>query len=186
MTKKSPKHHSYEVGYRRPPKQHQFKKGRSGNPAGINQITAGSGAPDLKVSLARELKKHIKIQSGKQTLSVTQAAAGIGELVKQFAKGDHRARRDLILLCDKLGVDLTSRENLQGALEDALSADDEALLADFVRRHGGEYPGRGDAAQVGSADDALRIPPAGDAKLLPAPSDNPTEPQTMKRTDRDE
>jgi Family of unknown function (DUF5681) len=178
----------YDVGYRRPPKIFQFQKGHSGNPAGINQTRARSGAPDLKVSLARELKKHVKIKSGKQTLTVTQAAAGIGELVRQFAKGDHRARRDLILLCDKLAVDLTSRETLQGALEDALSPDDEALLADFVRRHGGKYPGGGDdaAAQVGSVDDALLIPPAGDAKLLPAPSDNPTAPQTMKRTDRDE
>jgi hypothetical protein len=131
---------SYNVGYRRPPPQYQFKPGRSGNPTGINQKEAGLMAPDLKVSLERELKKSIKIQKGKQTLTVTQAAAGIGELVGQFAKGEHRARRDLILLCEKLGIDLTNREALQGALEDALSTEDEALLADFVKRHGGQYP----------------------------------------------
>ena len=67
---------SYNVGYRRPPSQYQFKPGRSGNPTGINQKRARSMASDLKVSLEHELKKSVKIQKGKQTLTVTQAAAG--------------------------------------------------------------------------------------------------------------
>jgi hypothetical protein len=127
----------YEVGYRRPPKQYQFKPGQIGNPEGINRKTPRS--PDFKASLERELRKPISIQRGKRKVVVTQDLAGIGELVRQFAKGDHRARRDLVLLCDKYGVDL-NRNALRGALEDALCAEDEALLAEFVKRHGGQYP----------------------------------------------
>jgi hypothetical protein len=55
MRKKSSKSDSaaYEVGYRRPPKQHQFQKGRSGNPTGTNRKPARS--PDFKASLERDL-----------------------------------------------------------------------------------------------------------------------------------
>jgi hypothetical protein len=28
---------NYEIGYRRPPKRYQFKRGRTANPAGINR-----------------------------------------------------------------------------------------------------------------------------------------------------
>jgi hypothetical protein len=178
---------SYNVGYRRPPPQYQFKPGRSGNPTGINQKTARSMASDLKVSLEHELKKSVKIQKGKQTLTVTQAAAGIGALVGQFAKGEHRARRDLVLICEKLGVDLTNRETLQGALEDALSAEDEALLADFVQRHGGQYPARADAVPSLSAEDEnLLSRPIDDANLLAPPPGNSIDsqiPQTEENSD---
>jgi hypothetical protein len=38
-------------------------------------------APNFRARLEDELKKPIKIQKGKQKLTVTQEAAGIGELV---------------------------------------------------------------------------------------------------------
>jgi Family of unknown function (DUF5681) len=145
---------TYDVGYCRPPKRTQFKRGRAANPSGINKKTVRSMAPNFRARLEDELKKPIKIQKGKQKLTVTQEAAGIGELVRQFAKGDHRALRDLILLCDKLEIDLTNREALQGALEDALSAEDEAILADFVKRHGGQYPLSADVSLASSTKDA--------------------------------
>ena len=51
---------------------------------------------------------------------MNKAAAGIAQLVDQFAKGDRKAWRDLIRLCEKLGVALTNRDALEGALQDAL------------------------------------------------------------------
>ena len=133
-----PQPQSYLVGYRRPPKKYQFRKGQSGNPSGKRK--RASNAPDLKAQLERALNRAVTIRSGKLQKTYTKGAAGIEQLVDQFAKGDRNARRDLILLCEKLGVDLTNREALQSALEDAQSAEDEALLADFVKRHGGQYP----------------------------------------------
>src|SRR6516162_1404419 len=100
----------YEVGYRRPAKQYQFKPGQIGNPEGINRKTPRS--PDFKASLERELRKPISIQRGKRKVVVTQDLAGIGELVRQFANGDHRARRDLIVLCEKVGVQLIDHDAL--------------------------------------------------------------------------
>jgi hypothetical protein len=162
---------SYEVGYRRPPKKFLFKKGQSGNPTGERKTP--SKPPDLKAQLERELAKPVTIRSGKRVRILTKAAAGIEQLVDQFAKGDRNARRDVILLSEKLGVPLMNRGALESALEDALSAEDEALLADFVKRHGGQYPLRADTVLANPAQDAnLLTSPSENAKLLAPPSEN--------------
>jgi Family of unknown function (DUF5681) len=162
---------SYEVGYGRPPKNFRFKKGRSGNPAGKRKKP--SRPPDIKALLERELNKAVTVRNGKQVKILTKAAAGIEQLVDQFAKGDRNARRDLIPLCERHGVALPNRDALKTALEDVLSAEDEALLADFVKRHGGQYPLRADAVLASPAQDAnLLTSPSENAKLLAPPSEN--------------
>jgi hypothetical protein len=168
--KSSPK--SYEVGYQEPPKKSQFKKGQSGNPTGKRKRP--SRAPDLKAQLESELNKAVTIRSGKRVKTLTKAAAGIKQLVDQFAKGDRNARRDLFLLSEKLGVALTNRDALEGALQDALSAEDEALLADFVKRHGGQYPARTDSVPNLPTEDANLLPREA-AKLLNAPPKDTSE-----------
>jgi hypothetical protein len=173
-----PKTHSsggsgnYEIGYRRPPKRYQFKRGRTANPAGINQHTSRSIARDMKLALERELNKHVKVREGRRRTTVRQTIAGIGKLVSQFVEGNPRARRDLILLCEKLGVELINRDALQGALDDVLSAEDEALLAEFVTRHGGQYPLQAELVPTNPEDGTLLTPPNKDAKLLNASSTN--------------
>ena len=63
---------------------------------------------------------------------MTMAVAGIEQLVAQYAKGDRHARRDLIALADKLGVDLMAGQ--QQAIQEALAANHEAILATYVQR----------------------------------------------------
>jgi len=152
----------YNVGYRNPPKQFQFKRGQIGNPEGINR--KASASPDLKVILERELNAKVKPRHGDPDKMISKGAAGIKRLVDQYTEGDSRARRDLLLLSEKVGIPLTNRKALEGALADALSAEDEALLADFVRRHGGQYPVRADA---------VPRPPGEDKDLLGSPADDP-------------
>jgi hypothetical protein len=154
---------NYEIGYGRPPKRYQFKRGRIANPEGINQHTGRSIARDMKRALERELNKQVKIRHGMRSIKVRQTIAGISKLVRQFVEGNARARRDLILLCEKLGVRLISLDALQGALDDALSAEDETLLAEFVRRHGGQYPLIADPALAN---------PVKNVKLLTSPNKN--------------
>jgi hypothetical protein len=136
----------YRVGPGRPPKEFQFKPGQSGNPKGANRKSP-SIAPDLKALFERALGKTVKLRQGEKEQIVTKAAAGIEQLVNQFAKGDRHARRDLMVLADKLGVDLAAGQGK--ALEAALTADDEALLADYLQRHGGERDHRGDDINAG-------------------------------------
>jgi len=79
----------------------------------------------------------VTLRHGEQEKIITKAAAGIEQLVNQFAKGDRHARRDLLALAARFGVDLMAGQGnaLGQSVATALSANDEALLADYVRRH---------------------------------------------------
>jgi hypothetical protein len=81
----------------------------------------------------------VTLKQGEKEKIVTQAEAGIEQLVNQFAKGDRYARRDVIDLANTLGVDLVAGQG--SAIEEALQADvaakDRALVANFLIRHDG-------------------------------------------------
>ena len=81
----------------------------------------------------------------------------------QFADGDPRARRDLIHLAGKLGVDLMAGrgEGIEEAIETAVLAEDEVLLADYVQRHGGNPDPVASDPEGQSASDAERPEPTG-------------------------
>ena len=134
--KTDPPNEEYRVGPGRPPKEYQFKPGQSGNPKGARRKPR-SIALDLKALFERALSGKATLRQGEHQKIITKAAAGIEHLVDQFAKGDRHARRDLLALAEKLGVDLVAGQGdaLEQTVAAALSAKDEALLADYVKRH---------------------------------------------------
>ena len=121
----------YKVGPGRPPKVYRFKPGQSGNPNGAKRKPKPI-APDLKAALERALHEPIKLKQGEKERITTMAEAGIKQLVAQFVKGNHQARRDLIVLCDKLGVDLMTGQ--RKGLDEAFAANHEAILRTYVER----------------------------------------------------
>jgi Family of unknown function (DUF5681) len=129
----------YQVGPGRPPKQYRWQKGQSGNPAGKKRKKA-TILLDLKDMLNKALKESVTLRSGKREVTATKAAAGIAQLVTQFAEGDRHARRDLIALAPKLGIDLSAGQGdaIGEAVAALMSASDEAIITDFLRRHGVE------------------------------------------------
>jgi predicted phage terminase large subunit-like protein len=129
-----PSDQGYRVGPGRPPKEYQFKPGQSGNPKGARRKPR-SIAPDLKALFERALSTKVTLRQGEQQKIITNAAAGFEQLANQFAKGDRHARRDLFALAERLGVDLLAGQGaaLEQTVAAALSANDEALLADYVR-----------------------------------------------------
>ena len=130
---------SYRVGPGRPPREFQFKPGQSGNPKGAKRKPP-SAAAELKNRLERALQRKVKVRQGSTEKVVTLAEAGIEQLVSQFAKGDRYARRDLIVLAEKLGVNLAAGQEdaIQQALAKGLPASDQALLNEYVERHRAE------------------------------------------------
>ena len=131
--------HRQSIAGAAPPKEHRWKKGQSGNPAGAKRKKV-KVLPNLKEMLNQALNEPMTLRTGKRTVTTTKAAAGIAQLVTQFAEGDRYAWRDLIALAAKLGVDLTAGQT--GAIGEAvaalMSASDEAIINDFLRRHGVE------------------------------------------------
>jgi Family of unknown function (DUF5681) len=121
----------YKVGPGRPPKEHQFNPGQSGNPKGAKRKPKAM-APDLKAALEQALSKTIKLKQGKKERIVSMAVAGIEQLVIQFAKGNPHAWRHLFAVADKLGVDLMAGQ--QQAIQDALATEHEAILRTYVER----------------------------------------------------
>ena len=108
-----------------------IQPGQSGNPKGAKRKPK-SIAPDLKAALECALNKTIRLKQGEQERTVTMAVAGIEQLVAQYAKGDHRARRDVMALADKFGVDLLAGQ--KQAIQEALAPNHEAILEAYVDR----------------------------------------------------
>lgn len=121
----------YRVGPGRPPREYQFKPGQSGYPKGAKRKPP-SVAIDLKVALERALNKPVTLKQGDKERIVSMAVAGIEQLVALYAKGDHRARRDLIALSDKLGVDLMAGQHQ--AIQEVLASNHEAILLTYAKR----------------------------------------------------
>ena len=146
----------YRVGPGRPPKQYQFKPGQSGNPKGARGRKTRPITPDLKALLERALSDTVTLRQGEKDRIVTKAAAGIEQLVNQYAKGDRHARRDLIDLANKLGVDLVAGQGkkIEEAMQADVTATDKALLADYVKRH-----------EASSIIAVISIPPSSRNKL---------------------
>src|SRR5262249_59184111 len=84
----------YKVGPGRPPREHMFKKGQSGNPKGAKRKPP-SLLPDLKRLFEQALSEKVTLRQGEKERTLTMAEAGIKQLVAQFAKGDRHARRDV-------------------------------------------------------------------------------------------
>ena len=86
-------------GYRRPPADTQFKKGKSGNPAGRPKKT-----PSFKADLAAELREKVCItqEGGKQRISKQKAFCKT--LVDAAIKKDIRAINALLACMRYFGV----------------------------------------------------------------------------------
>ena len=76
----------YEVGYGRPPKDTQFKRGQSGNPAGRPK-----GTRNFKTDLVEELQEPVRITEGGKTEEVSKQRALVKRTFEKGMNGDMRA-----------------------------------------------------------------------------------------------
>jgi Family of unknown function (DUF5681) len=120
----SPAEEEYRVGPGRPPKQHQWKPGQSGNPKGAKRKKR-SLIPELKEQFERVFRQKLKVTQGDRQRFITRWVAGLEQLSIQFAKGDRHARTE------KLGVDLLTSAK---SSERTLSVDRQAILETYVER----------------------------------------------------
>ena len=99
MTKK------YEVGYGKPPKSGQFKKGQSGNPKGRRKGTKNTGAMVKKIM---DQKITITVNGRNRSVSVKEAA--VQKLAVTALKGTPRERIDAFKALHYYAPDLLKGE----------------------------------------------------------------------------
>jgi Family of unknown function (DUF5681) len=117
---------AHSVGYGRPPAHTRFRPGQSGNPRGRRK-----GQRNVHTVLAETLNQRITIREGDRTRLLTKLDGVILTMVSGALKGDAKAQAALITL-------MRSAAMIGGAPEVAdaqpFTADDDALIADFLRR----------------------------------------------------
>lgn len=91
----------YEVGFKKPPKNTQFKKGDHGNPLGRPK-----GTKNLKTDLLEEMQEKITVQTGGKPITISKQRAFVKKLTARALMGDISAARQLIMLLLKLLADL--------------------------------------------------------------------------------
>ena len=118
-------HPDYEIGYGRPPKASQFRKGQSGNPNGRPK-----GKRGLKSDLRAELTARVQVTENGRKMTLTKQRVIVKQLVAQAAKGDLRAIDKLSQLL--IGVFGPDDETPPASRK--LEPEDEDILASFEAR----------------------------------------------------
>jgi hypothetical protein len=96
----------YKIGYAKPPKSGQFKRGKSGNPKGRPK-----GSLKLATDLAAELNEQITVREDGKARRVSKQRALIKSLMAKALQGDVRANSAVLSLYARVITDLPDDED---------------------------------------------------------------------------
>ncbi len=114
----------YEIGYGRPPRDSQFKPGRSGNPRGRPR-----GSRNLATLIEQELSAKVAVNEGGKRRILPKRVVIAKRFVNKAAEGDIRTLQTLFRV-----TDLALAEPERAATDsepEKLGADDRAILKAF-------------------------------------------------------
>ena len=89
----------YKVGRCKPPIEHQFKKGKSGNPLGRPK----SKKPD-SVDISALLSEPVRVKSGDKVVAMSPFEVGLRQMAKGALEGNLQAIIKFLRLCDEYGA----------------------------------------------------------------------------------
>lgn len=135
----------YEVGYGKPPKRTQFRKGRSGNAKGRPK-----GSRNFKTDARDMLKAPVPVKENGKTRTVSTQMGALLRLREKALSGDARALDGLIALARTYNDD-----EMAEAAAAALAPSDQAILdayAERLRRREQEMAVAEDGASLDDAE----------------------------------
>lgn len=112
------------IGYRRPPKQHRFPPGKSGNPKGRTR-----GAKGMRTILRKEFNERVRITENGKTRKISKMELLVKRLAEKGAKGDSKS---IIKLID-LGMMVFGMED-EISEAPSLTRDEQAIIDQAVKR----------------------------------------------------
>jgi hypothetical protein len=88
---------NYDVGYKRPPKEHQFAKGKSGNPRGRRRLDPPVYRPLMEL-IIDHLEKPITVKEGRKKRLMATGEAIAAKFVRRALEGDPAAFKLLLTI----------------------------------------------------------------------------------------
>jgi hypothetical protein len=125
-----------EIGFGKPPKRTQFKKGQSGNPRGRPK-----GQPNIATVLVKALREKVIVNENGRRKVITKLEASITQLVNKAAAGDLRALQQLAALA-RAGEERSVEAGTPTAV---LTDVDRKVMKGVLRRFGATLEGAEDA-----------------------------------------
>lgn len=123
----------YEVGYGKPPVEHRFAKGASGNRKGRPK-----SARSFRTEILEVLTSKVTIKEGGKSRKISTSMATLQRLRQRALSGDFKAMDKLLLLA------LQYLPDGEGPKLKTLLQEDEALLKQYRRQIKEESNGDGD------------------------------------------
>lgn len=121
---------TYEVGYGKPPREHQFKPKQSGNPKGRPK-----GAHSVSETITRHLDGTMTVRQGGQARRMNRREILVQKLFERALGGDNRAA-SLLLGRDHAGPEPTASEN--GHRPPVSPEERSSIIGDFAAYSKGE------------------------------------------------
>ena len=109
------------VGYKHPPRAHQFRPGQSGNPSGRPK-----GARNFRSELREELSEVVTVHDGDRDIQISKQRALIKSVVAAAIDGHQRAAASVLAMCMRMLADAED-----DAIEDV---GDREIVEAFTKR----------------------------------------------------